>query len=82
MTVATRQVATWLVTTWPVAKRSRRPYQCERQSLGLIFSVGPNPYEWWDHVITSQNEGSTNYISPFRLRVLQLSRHLFSYWNK
>ena len=36
----------------------------------------------WSHVIASQNEGSTVYIFRFRLRVLQLSHHLFNYWDK
>ena len=32
-------------------------------------------------VIVSQNGGSTSYISPFRLSVLQWIRHLFNYWK-
>ena len=35
----------------------------------------------WNRVIVSQNRGSTIYIFPFRLRVLQWSRHLFNYWK-
>ena len=35
----------------------------------------------WSRVIASQNGGSTSYIFPFRLRVLQWSRHLFNYWK-
>ena len=35
----------------------------------------------WSHVVASQNGGSTDYIFPFRLRVLQWSRHLFNYWK-
>ena len=35
----------------------------------------------WSRVVASQNGGSTSYISPFRLRVLQWSRHLFNYWK-
>ena len=51
----------------------------------------PGPFLWdvlgqthvngWSRVIASQNGGSTNYIFPFRLRVLQWSRHLFNYWK-
>ena len=33
----------------------------------------------WSRVIAFQNGGLTSYISPFRLRVLQWSRHLFNY---
>ena len=36
----------------------------------------------WSRVIASQNGDLTVYIFPLRLRVLQLSRHLFNYWNK
>ena len=32
-------------------------------------------------MVASQNGGSTGYIFPFRLRVLQWSRHLFNYWK-
>ena len=32
----------------------------------------------WSCIIVSQNRGSTSYISPFRLRVLQWSRYLFN----
>ena len=35
----------------------------------------------WSRVIASQNGGSTNYIFPFRLRILQWSLHLFNYWD-
>ena len=36
----------------------------------------------WSCVIASQNEGLTSYIFPFKLRVLQWSRHLFNYQDK
>ena len=36
----------------------------------------------WSHIIASQNGDSTDYIFPFRLKVLQWSHHLFNYWNK
>ena len=35
----------------------------------------------WSRVVASQNGGSIDYIFPFRLRVLQWSRHLFNYWK-
>ena len=36
----------------------------------------------WSRVIASQNGGSTSYIFPLRLGVLQWSRHLFNYLDK
>ena len=41
--------------------------------------LGQTHVNGWSRVITSQNGGSTSYIFPFRLRVLQWSRHLFNY---
>ena len=32
-------------------------------------------------MVASQNGGSTDYISPLKLGVLQWSRHLFNYWK-
>ena len=43
--------------------------------LGQIHGNG------WSRVVASQNWGSTNYIFPFKLRVLQWSRYLFNYWK-
>ena len=40
--------------------------------LGQIHMNG------WSRVIASQNGGSTDYIFPFKLRVLQWSHHLFN----
>ena len=57
----------------------------------LVRDRAPGPfYEYlgqthvngWSHVIASQNGGSTDYISPLRLGVLQWSRHLFNYLDK
>ena len=45
-------------------------------SFGML---GQTHVNGWSRVIVSQNGGSTSYISPFRLRVLQWSRHLFNY---
>ena len=50
----------------------------------------PGPFLWdvrqthvngWSRVVASQNGGSTSYIFPLRLGVLQWSRHLFNYWK-
>ena len=41
----------------------------------------PGPLFMGCCVIASQNGGSTSYIFPFRLGVLQWSRHLFNYWK-
>ena len=43
--------------------------------------LGQTHVNGWSRVIASQNRGSTDYIFPFRLRVLQWSRHLFNYWK-
>ena len=43
--------------------------------------LGQTHVNGWSRVIASQNGGSTSYIFPFRLRVLQWSRHLFNYWK-
>ena len=48
----------------------------------FIGLLGQTHVNGWNRVIASQNKGSTSYISPFRLRVLQWSRHLFNYWDK
>ena len=47
-----------------------------------LIALGQIDVNGWSHIIASQNGDSTDYIFPFRLRVLQLSRHLFNYWNK
>ena len=44
--------------------------------------LGQTHVNGWSRVITSQNEGSTSYIFPSKLRVLKWSRHLFNYWDK
>ena len=43
--------------------------------------LGQTHVNGWSRVIASQNGGSTSYISPLRLGVLQWSRHLFNYWE-
>ena len=48
----------------------------------FIELLGQTQVNGWSCVIASQNGGSTSYISPLRLRVLQWSRHLFNYWKK
>ena len=58
--------------------------------LGLVICERPRPLarfmmlghvNGWSRVVASQNGGSTSYISPLRLGVLQWSRHLFNYWE-
>ena len=41
--------------------------------------LGQTHVNGWSRVIASQNGGSTDYIFPLRLGVLQWSRHLFNY---
>ena len=49
---------------------------------GLLYDVlGQTHVNGWSRVVASQNGGSTSYIFPLRLRVLQWSRHLFNYWK-
>ena len=62
----------------------QRSRHCERPRPRPVFfkMLGQTHVNGWSRVIASQNGGSTNYIFPFRLRVLQWSRHLFNYWNK
>ena len=48
---------------------------------GPLYDVGQTHVNGWSRVIASQNEGSTGYIFPLRLGVLQWSRHLFNYWK-
>ena len=49
---------------------------------GPFYDVlGQTHVNGWSRVVASQNGGSTSYIFPFRLRVLQWSRHLFNYWK-
>ena len=43
--------------------------------------LGQTHVKGWNRVIASQNGGSTSYIFPFRLKVLQWSHHLFNYWK-
>ena len=43
--------------------------------------LGQTHVNKWSRVIISQNEGLTDYIFLFRLRVLQWSCHLFNYWK-
>ena len=43
--------------------------------------LGQTHVNGWSHVVASQNGGSTSYIFPLRLEVLQWSRHLFNYWK-
>ena len=58
---------------------------CERPRPRPVFMnvvLGQTHVNGWSHVIASQNGGSTVYIFPLRLGVLQWSRHLFNYLDK
>ena len=48
----------------------------------FYMMLGQTHVNGWSRVVASQNGGSTSYIFPLRLGVLQWSRHLFNYWNK
>ena len=56
---------------------------CERPRPRPFFMdvLGQTQMNGWSRVIASQNGGSTDYISPLRLGVLQWSRYLFNYWK-
>ena len=64
------------------------------RKAGLLWSAvrgrAPGPFyemlgqthvHGWSRVIASHNGGSTSYIFPLRLGVLQWSRQLFNYWK-
>ena len=53
----------------------------ETAPLTRFMMLGQTYVNEWSRVVASQNGGSTSYIFPFRLRVLQWSRHLFNYWK-
>ena len=55
---------------------------CERPHPRPPFlMLGQTHVKGWSRVFVSQNGGSTSYIFPLRLGVLQWSRHLFNYWK-
>ena len=47
----------------------------------FMMLLGQTHVNGWSRVIVPQNGGSTSYIFPLRLGVLQWSRHLFNYWK-
>ena len=52
------------------------------RALGpLLWDVGQTHVNGWSRVVASQNGGSTSYIFPLKLGVLQWNRHLFNYWK-
>ena len=57
---------------------------CERPRSRPVFYMmfGQTLVNGWSRIVASQNGGSTDYISPLRLGVLQWSRHLFNYLDK
>ena len=48
----------------------------------FLRCLGQTHVNGWSRVIASQNGGSTSYIFPLRLGVLQWGRHLFNYLDK
>ena len=58
--------------------------RCVRdRALGPFYGMlGQTHVNGWSRVVASQNGGSSSYIFPFRLRVLQWNRHLFHYLDK
>ena len=57
---------------------------CERPRPQPAFYdvvLGQTHVNGWSRVVASQNGGSTDYIFPFRLGILQWSHHLFNYWK-
>ena len=62
--------------------KNRGPNVRDRAPDPFFGMMGQTHVNGWSRVIASQNGDSTSYIFPFRLRVLQWSRHLFNYWDK
>ena len=60
----------------------KRNFVRDRAPGPFYRMLGQTHLNGWSRVIASQNGGSTSFIFPFRLRVLQWSRHLFNYWDK
>ena len=57
-------------------------YVRDRASGPFYEMLGQTHVNGWSRVVVSQNGGSTSYIFPLRLGVLQWSRHLFNYLEK
>ena len=62
-----------------------------KKKKGCVRDRAPGPFyemlgqthvNGWSRIVASQNGGSTSYIFPLRLGVLQWSRHLFNYLDK
>ena len=75
-----------LVFRWESCKdsESESVKKCVRdRTPGLLFyrMLGQTHVNGWSRVVASQNGGSTSYIFPLRLGVLQWSHHLFNYWK-
>ena len=60
---------------------SIHPCERPRPRPPFYMMLGQTHVNGWSRVIASQNGGSTGYIFPLRLGVLQWSRHLFNYWK-
>ena len=73
-----------------VEKVSLYGWKQKKKKKGCVRDRAPGPFyemlgqthvNGWSRIVASQNGGSTSYIFPFRLRVLQWSCHLFNYWK-
>ena len=61
--------------------RLRKPVRDRAPDPLFMMLLGQTHVNGWSRVVASQNGGSTSYIFPLRLGVLQWSRHLFNYWK-
>ena len=86
-TKSNKQTMTWLTTITKLKLSPQCPQwsrHCERPRPRPVFygmMLGQTHVNGWSRVIASQNGGSTSYIFPLILGVLQWSRHLFNYWK-
>ena len=57
--------------------------RCERlRPRPVLWMLGQTHVNGWSRIVASQNGGSTSYIFPLRLGVLQWSHHLFNNLDK
>ena len=73
-----KQTMTWLALNIPSGVATVR----DRAPGPFYEMLGQTHVNGWSRVVASQNGGSTSYIFPLRLGVLQWSRHLFNYLDK
>ena len=70
-----------LITTYHFNKLWKNACVRDRAPGPFYDMLGQTHVNGWSRIIVSQNGGSTSYIFPLRLGVLQWSRHLFNYWK-